>query len=50
MAHPILFGFMCFFTFASSIGMVADANGTKRFNNMIDTIIYGYTAYVLWGI
>lgn len=50
MTHPILFGIMSIFTFASTVGTVFHNDGTKRFNNLIDAVVYGYTAYVLWGI
>jgi hypothetical protein len=50
MTHPILFCVFCLFTFASVIGTLADDNGAQRFNKFVDSLIYGYTAYVLWGI
>jgi hypothetical protein len=50
MTHPILFGFMCFFTFASVVTTLVNDDGTQRFNNFVDSVIYGYTAYVLWGV
>jgi len=50
MTHPVLFWIMAVYTFFSVGGIIISEDPTKRFNNLIDSTVYGYTAYVLWGI